>query len=401
MGSIMGYKNLIAIVAQSTDKLKPITADVRDVNKVIVKGGGSARFQPLSQGGGGGTWANYEVLQAFYAVPENNFRPTGNDGVEALFRENVEKSLEIRSEACFRCGIRCHNNIFRRNPDGSCGEFLAKFDFEPLNLFGTNLGIHDGVQAAELIKLCDNLGMDAISLGSTLSYVLDYNGRHPDKPLFNGATFGQFERIRELLAQTGNGELPEIGHGVKRLSEKTGETAYAMQVKGLELPAYLPDTNPGYTWAIAGGHMSMGTHMLLAKEGKTSLDDWVAAITGSGLLQVGHDMIGLCKFVGIAANHEAVVSAIKSATGIEVTSQELGKAVRRAYLRGLALELRQGYADEDFTLPSQVFDSPNQNVTLPHFVTSEFVRELKKRLWEIFLPEMDRLLPGCGDIRNQ
>jgi hypothetical protein len=38
---------------------------------------------------------------------------------------------------------------------------------------------------------------------------------------------------------------------------------------------------------------------------------------------------------------------------------------------------------------------------LPHFVTSEFVRELKKRLWEIFLPEMDRLLPGCGDIRNQ
>lgn len=396
MGSIMGYKNLFAIVAQSTNKLGPITAEMRDVNKVIVKGGGSARFQPLSQGGGGGTWANYEVLQAFYAVPENNFRPKGNDGVEALFRENVEKTLDVHTEACFRCGIRCHNNIFRRNPDGSRGEFLAKFDFEPLNLFGTNLGIHDGAKAAELIKLCDNLGMDAISLGTTLSYVLDYNERHPGNPLFNGATFGQFEGIRELLAGTGHGELPDIGHGVKRLSEKHAETSYAMQVKGLELPAYLPDTNPGYTWAIAGGHMSMGTHMLLAKEGKTSLDDWVAAITGAGLLQVGHDMIGLCKFVGVGANHEAIVSAIKATTGIEVTSQELTQAVRRAYLLGLALELRQGYADEDFTLPSQVFDSPNSNVKLPAFVTRDYVDQLKKRIWEIFLPEMDGLLPDSG-----
>lgn len=399
MGSIMGYKNLFAIVAQSTNKLGQMTPDIRDVNKVIVKGGGSARFQPFSQGGGGGTWANYEVLQAFYAVPENNFRPKGNDGVEALFRENVEMTLDVHTEACFRCGIRCHNNIFRRNPDGTRGEFIAKFDFEPLNLFGTNLGIHDGSEASELIKLCDNLGMDAISLGTTLSYVLDYNERHPEKPLFNGATFGQFEGIRELLVGAGMGALPDIGLGVKRLSEKTGETAYAMQVKGLELPAYLPDTNPGYTWAIAGGHMSMGTHMLLAKEGKTSLDDWVTAITGAGLMQVGHDMTGLCKFVGVGVNHEAIVSAIRSTTGIEVTSQELTQAVRRAYLRGLALELRQGYADVDFTLPSQVFDSPNENVTLPHFVTREFVDQLKKKIWEIFAPEMDGLLQVSDDCQ--
>lgn len=393
MGSIMGYKNLVAIVAQSRDKLGPITPEVRDVNKIIVKGGGSARFQPESQGGGGGTWANYDVLQAFYAVPENNFRPKGNDGVEQLFRENVEKTLDVRTEACFRCGIRCHNNIYTRNPDGSRGEFIAKFDFEPLNLFGTNLGIHDGGRTAHLIKLCDNLGMDAISLGTTIAYVLDYNERHPEAVLFNGATFGQFELIRDLLVATGQGELADIGNGLKRLSEKVGETAYAMQVKGLELPAYLPDTNPGYSWAIAGGHMSMGTHLLLAKEGKTGLDEWVTAITGAGLMQVGHDMTGLCKFVGIGASHEAIADAIRATTGLKVTPMELSQAVRRAYLRGLALELRQGYTDEDFTLPAQVFQNPNENVSLPKFVTEEFVNRLKKRIWEIFSPEMGGLLP--------
>jgi aldehyde:ferredoxin oxidoreductase len=393
MGSLMGYKNLLAVVAQSTDKLGPVTAEMRDVNRDVIKGGGSARFQPLSQGGGGGTWANLEVLQAFYAVPENNFRPKGHDAVEGLFRENVEKTLDIRTEGCFRCGIRCHNNIYRRKPDGSRGEFVAKFDFEPLNLFGTNLGIHDGGQVAELIQLCDHLSMDAISLGTTIAYVLDYNERHPEKPLFNGAGFGQFERIKELIAQTGRGELSQVGKGLKRLSEELGETSYAMQVKGLELPAYLPDTNPGYAFAIAGGHMSMGTHLLQVREGKTSVEDWAHAITQVGLLQVGYDMIGLCKFVGLGMGHEFTTRAIKTATGLEVTSEELVAAVRRAYLRGLALELRQGYQDDEYTVPSQVYQSPNPNVKLPSFVTPEFLTKLREQVWAVFKPEMAGLLP--------
>ena len=241
MGSLMGYKNLIAIVAQSADRLDKITPVMRDVNRDILKSGGSARFQPVSQGGGGGTWANIEVLQAFHAVPLNNFRPKGNDDVERLFRDRVEQDFEVVSEGCFRCGIRCHNNLFERKPDGSRGKLAAKFDFEPLILFGSNLGIHDAAQVSELIHLCDLLGMDAISLGTTISYLLDYNERHPDRPLSNGASFGDFDLIRELIEETGRGGEGVLGKGVRRLSEELGETSYAMHVKGLELPAYLPD----------------------------------------------------------------------------------------------------------------------------------------------------------------
>lgn len=393
MGSMMGYKNLIAIVAQSSDKMGTITPDMRDVNRDVIKNGGSARFQPVSQGGHGGTWANIDVLQAFHAVPENNFRPKGDEDVSGLFRSNVEKDFEILSEACFRCGIRCHNNLFHRNADGSRGALAAKFDFEPLILFGSNIGINDSRQVTELIHLCDALGMDAISLGTTISYLLEYNTRHPDQPLCDGVTFGQFEQIRELIVQTGRGGLAMIGRGVKRLSERTGETSYAMHVKGLELPAYLPETNPAYAFAIAGGHMSMGTHMYLAKEGKTGLDDWVEVITRQGLLQVGYDMIGLCKFVGVGMGHELISRAIKQATGLQLTSDEIVAAVRRAYLRGLALELRQGYEDDDYTLPGQVFENPNPKVTLPPFITREFFAQMKHRVWAVFKAEMEGLLP--------
>lgn len=395
MGSLMGYKNLLALVAQSSDKLKPISEAVKKVNINVVKGGGSARLQPIARGGGGGTWAAYDVLQVFHAVPINNFRPQGNALPEKLMRENVEKDYHIKSEACWRCGITCHNNIYEKHADGSRGEFLAKFDYEPLNLLGTNLGIHDAGQAARLIQLCDNLGMDAITLGVTLSYACAYNQRHPEAPLLGGVSFGDYEKLRELIRKTGAGQCPQIGQGSMRLANETGETGYAYHVKGLEIAAYQPETNPGYAWAIAGGHMSMGTYGLLTREGKADIDSWVQGITRDKLQIVGFDMIGLCKFFDITKGicTQMVVDCLKSELGLEVTPEEIKAAVRRAFLRGLALELRQGYSKQEFTLPAEVFDDPNPNIKLPNISSREFFAELSKRVWAVFEPELEGLLP--------
>jgi aldehyde:ferredoxin oxidoreductase len=386
----MGYKNLLALVAQSSDKMKALTPEVKNVNINVVKGGGAARLQPISRGGGGGTWAAYDVLQAFHAVPVNNFRPQGNDLPEQLFRTRVEKEFVIKSEACYRCGITCHNNIHEKKDDGSTGAFLAKFDYEPLNLLGTNIGIHDAGQAARLIHLSDNYGMDSISLGVTVSYVLSYNERHPDKPLLNGATFGDFAKIEELIVQAGEGKLPEIGRGSKRLSESTGETSYAYHVKGLELPAYQPETNPGYAWAIAGGHMSMATYGMLTREGKSDMESWVQGITRDKIQIVGFDMIGLCKFFDITKGicTQMVVDCLKSEFNLEVTTEALAASVHRAFLRGLALELRQGYEKEEYTLPAEVWERPNTNIKLPNITSPEFIAELQNRVWEIFEPQL-------------
>jgi aldehyde:ferredoxin oxidoreductase len=394
MGSLMGYKNILALVAQSSDKMKPLSEAVKKVNVNVIKGGGSARIQPIRCGGGGGTWAAYDVLQEFHAVPVNNFRPQGNAVPEKLFRENVEKEYDIKSQACYRCGITCHNNISEKNADGSKGEFLAKFDYEPLNLLSTNIGVHDAGQAARLIQLSDNYGMDAISLGVTISYALSYNERHPQATILNGATFGDYEKIRELIIQAGEGKLPEIGQGSMRLSESLSETSYAYHVKGLEIAAYQPETNPGYAWAIAGGHMSMGTYGLLTREGKSDLDSWVKGITEDKLHIVGFDMIGLCKFFDIAKGigTQMVVDCLKSEFDLDVSIDNIRAAVRRAFLRGLALELRQGYTKAEFCLPAEVSENPNPNIKLPNITSPEFIEKLEKRVWEIFEPELEGLL---------
>lgn len=394
MGSLMGYKNILALVAQSSDKVRKPSEAVKAVNRNVIKGGGSARIQPLNRGGGGGTWAAYDVLQAFHAVPVNNFRPQNNAIPEKLFRENVEKDYHVKTEACYRCGITCHNNISEKNPDGGQGEFLAKFDYEPLNLLGTNIGIHEAGQAARLIQLGDNYGMDAISLGVTISYVQAYNERHPEKPILGGVQFGDYEKIRELIIQAGEGKCPEIGKGSMRLSESLGETSYAYHVKGLEIAAYQPETNPGYAWAIAGGHMSMGTYGMLTREGKSDIDSWVKGITDDKLHIVGFDMIGLCKFFDISKGiaTQMVVDCLKSEFDLEVSTDDIREAVRRAFLLGIALELRQGYSKEEYRIPAEVYENPNPNIKLPSITHPEFLEELERRVWEVFEPELKEIL---------
>ena len=257
------------------------------------------------------------------------------------------------------------------------------------------MGIHDAGQAARLIQLGDNYGMDAISLGVTISYALSYNERHPEATILNGATFGDYEKIRELIIQAGEGQLPELGKGSMRLSHNMGEPSYAYHVKGLEIAAYQPETNPGYAWAIAGGHMSMGTYGLLTREGKSDIDSWVKGITEEKLHIVGFDMIGLCKFFDITkgTGTEMVTTCLKSEFGLEVSVEEIKAAVKRAFLRGVALELRQGYTKAEFCLPGEVFDNPNPNIQLPNITSAEFIAELEKRVWKIFESQLESELP--------
>ena len=97
----------------------------------------------------------------------------------------------------------------------------------------------------------------------------------------------------------------------------------------------------------------------------------------------------MCKFAGITGDH--VVEGLKHESGFEMTSAELLAAVRRAFIRALWLERKQGYDRSDYTLPSEVFDRPNPNLGVPAFVTREFFSQLSDRVWAVFDKEIDEM----------
>jgi aldehyde:ferredoxin oxidoreductase len=386
MGSLLGSKNVLAIVAQAPDQERgKLPPGVLAANKEIARGAGSRNYRDAPKGNGlGGTWRNIHGLHPLGVLPEKNFWSDGGDGPKSLYRDAFEPNFVIKDESCWQCGIACHKNIYAEvleNGRRKAGKFYTKFDYEPLDLLTVNLGIYDQHQALEIVELVDQLGFDSISLGVTLGYIMEYNARHPDTPICEGLTFGDFDTTCRLIREAAAGRAPEIGRGVRRLATALAETAYAMECKGLELPAYLPETNPGYPFAIAGGHMSMRTFLLLVFEGKTDLDYWEDAIVNRGIYYTRDDLIGICKFAGTP--DESIIPAMQDLYGVPLTQAMLFDATVRTYLRGLLLERRQGATVDDYVLPERAYEQ-NANVKLPHFITPEFWQELRQRVFKAF-----------------
>ena len=386
MGGILGSKNILAIVAEAPEPERgKLPAGVLAANKEIARGAGSRNYRDPHKGNGlGGTWRNIHGLHPLGALPEKNFWPDGGDGPKSLYRDAFETNFVVKDESCWQCGIACHKNIYDAVPeDGKrkAGKFYTKFDYEPLDLLTVNLGIYDQHQSLEIVELVDQLGFDSISMGVTLGYVMEYNARHPDKPIFDGMTFGDFEKARHFIHETAAGRAPEIGCGVRRLARSLDDTAYAMECKGLELPAYLPETNPGYPFAIAGGHMSMRTFLLLVFEGKTDIDYWEDAVVNRGIYYTRDDLIGLCKFAGTP--DDSIILAFRDLYRVSLTQEDMFHATMRTYLRGLLLERRQGATIDDYVLPERAY-TQNLNVKLPHFITPEFWMELRGRVLKAF-----------------
>jgi aldehyde:ferredoxin oxidoreductase len=378
LGGVMGSKNLLAIVADTPDrKGAKGPPEMKEINKEIARGDGSARFRDKKKGGSGGTWANYEALNPIHAMPEMNFNPTGTAISVPLYRDNFEQGpYVVKAESCYRCGISCHKNVYDKDENGKPGKFKAKLDFEPLNLLSSNLGIFDSDQACELVELVDEMGMDSISCGVTLSYAMEYNRRHQEALIANGLSYGDFEATRDAIIGMGNGD-EELGQGCSRLSRQLGEIDYAMHCKGVEFPAYLPQTNPGYPWALAGGHMSMKTYLLLLYERETGLDYWVDAITNRGPSILRDDFLGTCKFTGL--DDDQMVEAVHVLTGLQLNVTDLRRTITRTFLRGYRLERRQGFTDDDYVMPGSVHSEFPQ-IELPFFNTQEFFGELKQHV---------------------
>jgi aldehyde:ferredoxin oxidoreductase len=208
---------------------------------------------------------------------------------------------------------------------------------------------------------------------------MDHNQR-TNSGLLGGLGFSDPDGVTSAIREVAAGRLPELGQGVKRLSEQTGETSYAMHSKGLEYPAYQPHTNPGFPWALAGGHMSMRTFFLYVIERETGIDYWVDAITNRGPLYLMDDLTGMCKFANVGPDVEA--EGLRVATGLDITEAELVETVMRTFLRGYACERRIGYGADDYRLPADAHQ-PMEGSDLPHFNTPEFFEQVQSRVMEI------------------
>lgn len=208
-----------------------------------------------------GTASNFDHCQKGNIVPVENFRYGDHTRIEEVSGQTMAEKYHSKPSTCIPCKILCgHKGTFR---DGSVHKIP---EYESAALLGPNLGIFDTDVIVEWNDLCSLLGLDSISTGSTLGYAMEAG----EKGLFTtnlkfGSPQGIGQAIEDIAHRRGFGD--EMAYGTKWLSDKYGGTEFALQVKGMEFPAYDPRGawGQGLSYAVANRgpcHLSSTTFAL-------------------------------------------------------------------------------------------------------------------------------------------
>lgn len=406
MGSVLGSKNIIAIVAHAeNDFYRKGDERLKDINREIGRGEQSRGYRhPNNRDGLGGTGKNHRLLDGFGVLPFRNFAPPGDNVAVPVHLETMRESdaFIVIDKNCFGCQIACHQDFYDvpaegKDPDWrkarqNHGPYLGRYEFEPMELSGANLGILDPHANLELARLDDDLGFDTISVNVVLAYLMDYNERGNGQ-VAGGIRFGDAEGARRVKEDIAYGREKLFGKGVRVISEAIGGKAFAMHAKGVEFSAYLGQTNPGYPFAVAGGHMSMRTFLLYVMDPNCqpeSADYWVHHITREGWKMVNKDLHGGCLFT--MSPPDQIAQAVESIFGVPFSTERVLEATYRAHMLGFALERKQGTSIDDYTLPEEIFAGERKG-DLPgaHFLTKDLFAEIRERVFKHMNEEAVRL----------
>lgn len=246
MGAVLGSKNCKAIIAVGGD-YKILPADKERFEKVkqralkYLKANGNIKNYKLY-----GTNANTNPDIAAGILPVRNFTKGRSDEAYKITGEHIKEAHDTQFHTCKKCQILC----------GKKGDFggrtLAVPEFETSVLLGSNLEVYDTNEIAEWNRLCGDMGMDTISTGGTLAWVMEAAEKGlVDSSLRFGSAEGVAEAIEDIALSRGFGN--EMAMGSRALSEKYGGKDFAMQVKGLEMAAYDPRGcfGHGLSYAVA------------------------------------------------------------------------------------------------------------------------------------------------------
>ena len=259
MGAVMGSKNLKALVIKGTGNISNFDdAKLKELTKKgyeEIKGKESYEF-----------WMKQGTMQAFEWCNENACLPTFNyrEGVFEFSKEMdgyVLDKLHVDRKGCPMCNMQCGHII-----KDSSGQ-QAELDYENVGMLGPNIGLRSLPQVAQLNRMADEWGLDTISLGSCIGFLMEASekGLIPEK-----VKWGDFEAAKKLTVEIGKGEgLGKLAsHGVKAAAEIIGKGSqkWAMHVKGLEISAYNCHACPGMA-------LSFGTSPI----GASHKDAWIIA----------------------------------------------------------------------------------------------------------------------------
>lgn len=265
IGAVMGSKNLKAIAIRGW-----LDVEVEDIEKCMEIAAQiharDAVTDPENEYYEYGTPILLDMTQDSGLLPTRNFQQGTFEKAAAISAECF-KELRKNKKACFSCGIAC-GNFVRAGTSTVEGP-----EFETIALCGSSLAIGDPEKIILMNSICDDLGLDTISTGGVLAYMMETTERGiHDFQIRFGEAEKALQMVQDIAFLRGVGK--QAAEGSKALAGECGGREYSMQVKGQELPGY----DPRGSWGMGLGYVTAprgGCHMScypLAEEAWGTLD---------------------------------------------------------------------------------------------------------------------------------
>jgi aldehyde:ferredoxin oxidoreductase len=361
VGAVMGAKNLKAIVA--TGQTRPEIADRDIYDFVNYEAGKMISASPRTSQGlpEFGTSVLVNLMNWYGVLPTNNFQKGEFEQAEMISGERLKDEFLTKRGACWSCPIGCKRKTKTSREAGEGPEY------ESIYALGSSLGIDDFEVIIEANYLCNRLGMDTISCGATIACAMELNQRGA---LAGDLAFGRADLLLETVADIAYRRNlgDELAAGSKRLAERYNMPETAMQVKGLEFPAYDPRGMQGqgllYATSNRGACHLRGNMLGPELLGAPKMLDRHAPSGKAGILIVMQhtnaviDSIGMCKFVNFAIGDDFFARLMTSITGHEYEVQDLQLAGERIWNLERLYNLRAGFDHGDDTLPPRFLETP-------------------------------------------
>ena len=365
VGAVMGSKNLKAIVVKSGNKKFPVK-DKEHMKKLNIMALDKIRVVPITSQGLAlfGTAALVKVINLFGMFPVKNFQSAYSDSktIDLVSGERLREEYLESNEGCYNCVIRCGRLTNTKEMKGKGPEYESLWALGPLT------GIFDLKEIIHANYLCNDYGLDTISMGGTIACAMELqqNGMIKDQSI----RFGNAESLCKIIEQTAlrEGIGDELAEGSLRFSKKYNAENYAMQVKGMELPAYDPRGAFGQAlnYAVSSRGACHLTGFLMASEvlGVPKMIDRFSVSGKSDLLVLKQnqsaveDSLIVCKFVGYALGFEFQARFLSIVLDKNISITDLITIGERIYNLERLFNIREGFKKDNDSLPSRFIENP-------------------------------------------
>jgi len=400
MGAVMGSKNIKALVLKKgSHKVQVYDPEAMKIVNKEIRG----LLMPLQKRMGiYGSSGSIDQIDEARAWSVKNFQGGKLEGCEKIYPEAIRQKIWNKHRACFACPIAC-TQVGVISEGKWRGTETEGLEYQSVWAFGPQCGVTDINAIARADYLCDAYGMDTISTGATIGFLMEcYERGFLTLSDTDGIElcFGSGDAVVSAVERAGKGEgsLGQlVSNGVREASKKIGQGSekFAVHVKGLEVSSYDPRRAHGMALAYARAdrgacHVRPATHGMEVLGRPKSIDPFTTdgkpemVKRGTEMGNILWDASGLCKFAAWGISPQNGLALVNAVTGFQIDGMKefslMGESVNNLIR---LFNIREGMTADEETLPDRILKEAHREGPAAGIVLMDNFIEMKRRYYKI------------------